>query len=218
MGRKLSVSMMCVDFGNLADTVKIFENEKVDYLHIDIMDGHFVPNLMLGVSYVEWLRKNTNIPFDYHFMTEEPANKLQWFPIREKDIVTVHVESDWNAISVLIKIREMGARPVLAISPQTPVSSIKHLINYLDGVCVMLVVPGFSGQSMIRGMDDKIKRLVEVRNLYNSNFFIEVDGHVNDQNIRQLESFGSEIFVAGTSLLGRDPSGYRERIQLFYNL
>lgn len=218
MNRKLSVSMMCVDYGNLNHALSLFKEEKVDYLHIDVMDGKFVPNLMLGVSYVEWLRKNTDIPLDFHLMVEDPLVKLDWFPVKNNDIVTIHIESNWNVLSALIHIRKYGAKAVLAISPQTPVTSIFHLLNYVDGICVMLVIPGFSGQKMIDGMKEKLEMLSNYRREKRMNFFIEVDGHVSECNIRELEEAGTDIFVAGTSLLGRDPSYYREKIRLFYKI
>lgn len=215
--RQLSVSMMCVDFGYLAKSVRLFEEEQIDYLHIDVMDGYFVPNLMLGVSYVEWLRRTTHIPFDIHLMVKNPVAKLNWFPIQKDDIVTVHVESDWNILSTLIQIRKMGAKAVLAISPQTSVSSILHLISYVDGICVMLVIPGFSGQMMVQGMEDKVRELSRYRAEKNASFFIEVDGHVSEKNVNELEAAGADIFVAGTSLLGKEPTQYRKKIHLFYN-
>ena len=217
MSRQLSVSMMCIDFGNLSDVLDMFREEHVDYLHIDIMDGHFVPNIMLGVSYVDWLRKVTDIPLDYHLMVEDPVSKLDWFPVRKGDIVTVHAESGWNALSTLIHIRKLGAKAVLAISPQTPVSSVIHLLNYVDGVCIMLVIPGYSGQTMILGMEDKIKELAKYRDEKNMKYFIEVDGHVSEKNARELEDCGADIFVAGTSLLGRAPKNYRDKIRAFYS-
>ncbi len=218
MKRQLSVSMMCIDYGNLSETLKMFEDNHVDYLHIDIMDGHFVPNLMLGTTYVEWLRKATKIPIDFHFMVENAATDLEWFPIREGDIVTIHVESSWSILNALTVIKSKGAKAVLAVGPQTPIPSIVHLLDYIDGVCVMLVIPGFSGQSMIRGMEEKIEYLRQYRMENREDFFIEVDGHVHRNNIRTLEKAGANIFVAGTSLLGVNPKEYVERIQAFYDI
>lgn len=216
MSRKLSVSMMCVDFGNLNHLLKMFEEEGVNYLHIDVMDGHFVPNLMLGTSFVDYLRKNTKIPLDFHFMVENAVTKLDWFQIQEGDIVTVHVESSWNVLDSLIHIRKLGAKAVLAISPQTQVASVMHLLDYVDGVCIMLVIPGFAGQTLIRGMEDKIQWLAKYRYENKAPFFIEVDGHVCTNNVLSLENAGADVFVAGTSLLGRDPKLYREKIRIFY--
>ena len=214
---KISPSILAADPANLERDVKRVEAAGADYLHIDIMDGHFVPNIMLGVSYVDWLRKVTDIPLDYHLMVEDPVSKLDWFPVRKGDIVTVHAESGWNALSALIHIRKLGAKAVLAISPQTPVSSVIHLLNYVDGVCIMLVIPGYSGQTMILGMEDKIKELAKYRDEKNMKYFIEVDGHVSEKNARELEDCGADIFVAGTSLLGRAPKNYRDKIRAFYS-
>ena len=213
--RQLSVSMMCVDFGSLFETLKMFERNHVDYLHIDVMDGHFVPNIMLGSSYVSWLRRNTNIPLDIHFMVENPNQMLDVFDIREGDNVIVHVESSWNMLDVVMKIKSRGGKAFIAVSPQTPVDAIRHLIEYIDGVLIMLVIPGFSGQHMINGMFEKIELLQQYKN---DGFLVEVDGHVTEENIKQLEKAGADIFVAGTSLLKDDPMNYEERIKLFYNL
>lgn len=217
MKRRLSVSMMCVDFGNLNEVLRIFHEEKVNYLHIDVMDGHFVPNIMLGVSYVSWLRTASDIPLDIHLMVEEPIPKLSWFPLKSGDIVTVHVESVWNDVKELACIRETGVKVMLAVSPQTPVSAVLHLLKYVDGICVMLVVPGFSGQMMIDGMLEKVRELSRYREKNGVSFLIEVDGHVSEKNVRALEDAGAEIFVAGTSLLGSEPKHYREKLRLFYN-
>lgn len=218
MSRELSVSMMCIDLSNLGEMLRTFEDEGVNYLHVDVMDGHFVPNLMLGTTYVEWLKNNSRIPLDIHLMVEDPAAKLDWFPIGPGDMVTVHVESAWNVLDSLIHIRKLGAKAVLAISPQTPITSVIHLLDYVDGVCVMLVIPGFSGQTMIKGMEEKIRALSDYRRSSGSEFFIEADGHIHEDNIRSLEALGVDVFVAGTSLLGEHPGKYRERIRLFYSI
>lgn len=217
MERKLSVSMMCVDFGMLKDQLVMFEEEGVDYLHIDVMDGHFVPNLMLGTTFVDYLRKNTKIPLDLHFMVENPAAILDIFHITEGDLVTLHVESSWNILSSLMHIRKLGAKVMVAISPQTTISSITHLLKYVDGVCVMLVIPGFAGQTLIHGMEEKVRSLAKYRKENTAELLIEVDGHVTLDNVLSLENDGTDVFVAGSSLLGKDPQYYREKIRSFYD-
>ena len=218
MSRQLSVSMMCTDFGALRQTLKMFSEEHVDYLHIDIMDGHFVSNLMLGVSFAEWLRRSTDIPFDYHFMVEDPAAMIRWFPVRPGDIVTIHAESGGDLREALSVIKQMGAKAILAINPETPVSFVKRFFDMVDGICVMLVIPGRSGQVMIEGTENKVRELAKYNKDNDASLMIEVDGHISEKNIHMLEEAGAEVFVVGTSLLGKEPAHYREKIRLFYGI
>jgi ribulose-phosphate 3-epimerase len=218
MNRKLSVSMMCVDYGNINETLSIFENVGVDYLHIDVMDGKFVPNLMLGTEYVKWLRRMSDIPLDIHLMVDEPIDKLEWFGIQESDIVSIHVEADGNVIETLKHIKKYNAKAVIAINPETTVESVEHLLEYADGIMIMMVTPGFSGQAMINGIDKKIMDVVNYKIKKDSKLFIEVDGHVCEDNISYLNSMGAEIFVAGTSLLSKDKSNYEKQIHKFYEI
>ena len=200
MKNKLSPSMMCCDFFNLAEQVKAFEQSSVELLHIDIMDGAFVPNFTLGSDYVKQLKKNTSIHLDIHFMVEYPERHLDMFEFGEGDYVSVHFESTKHLQRVLQMIKARGAKALLAINPATPVEMAIDVLDDIAGILVMTVNPGFAGQKMIPHAIDKIKR---TRKFLDENgrpdAEIEVDGNVSIPNAIRMKEAGANIFVAGTS-------------------
>lgn len=197
---KLSPSMMCVDFAHLLQTVKTFEETSVEYLHIDIMDGEFVPNFTLGVDFCEKLRKLTNIPLDVHLMITKPENKLEWFRPQPGEIFAVHVESTVHLQRALTKIRSCGARAFAALNPATPLVMLEEVMDVLDGVLIMTVNPGYAGQKLVESTLDKITRL---RAFLDSRGYehveIEVDGNVSFTNGKRMRQAGADLFVAGSS-------------------
>lgn len=200
MKNKLAPSMMCCDFLNLKVQLEAFEKCDVDLLHIDIMDGSFVPNFALGTDYVRQLKRATNIPLDLHFMVEYPERHLDSFEIGKGDYVSVHYETTKHLQRVLQMIRSKGAKTLLAINPATPVEAAADVLDDIDGVLVMTVNPGFAGQKMIPHSIDKIAR---VRAFLDDNgradAEIEVDGNVSISNAQRMKAAGANIFVAGTS-------------------
>lgn len=192
--------MMCCDFLNLKVQLEAFEKCDVDLLHIDIMDGSFVPNFALGTDYVRQLKRATNIPLDLHFMVEYPERHLDSFEIGKGDYVSVHYETTKHLQRVLQMIRSKGAKTLLAINPATPVEAAADVLDDIDGVLVMTVNPGFAGQKMIPHSIDKIAR---VRAFLDDNgradAEIEVDGNVSISNAQRMKAAGANIFVAGTS-------------------
>ena len=192
--------MMCADQFALAETVKTFEACGIEYLHIDIMDGAFVPNFTLGTDYCKILKANTTIPLDIHLMVNAPEEKLEWFCFGEGDYVSVHYESSDKIADALKLIKSRGARAMLAINPSTPISVTYDLLDLLDGVLVMTVTPGFAGQKMIPETLGKIK---ELREYLDANGYgeieIEVDGNVSFENAVRMHDAGANIFVGGTS-------------------
>lgn len=210
----ISVSMMCVSIEQTMDYLAAFEKNGVEYLHIDIMDGEFVPNITLGTDYVKQLRKLTSIPFDFHFMVTEPEEKMKWYDIRENDYVAVHYESTRHIDKCMRYIKSLGAKPILALNPGTPVCVIEEVLDYLDGVLVMSVNPGFAGQKLIPGTLEKVKR---VRSFLDErgrqDVIIESDGNMSNENVRLAYRAGSRIFVAGTSsIIKPSLDGVDERI------
>ena len=199
MKNMISPSMMCADIMALKETIQAFEKNGIEYLHIDIMDGSFVPNYCLGTDYCKKIKKVSNIPLDIHLMVENPENKLQYFDFSDGDYVSVHVESTRHLQRALQYIKSKGARAMVAINPATNIECLNYVLGDIDGVLVMTVNPGFAGQKMIPSSLDKIKNLKEYLNSINSNIKIEVDGNVSYENALLMSKAGADIFVAGTS-------------------
>ena len=149
MKQQLLPSMMCVTPSKLEQAVRVFEANGIDGLHIDVMDGHFVPNLQLGTDYCRHLAAMTHLPMDYHLMVEEPERMLDWFPIREGDLVSVHVESTRHLGRVFDQIIDKGAKPMVALNPATPLCMMEEVLPSATGVLIMTVNPGFAGQKMV---------------------------------------------------------------------
>ena len=200
MKRMISPSLMCADFMNLGDELKKLEKGNIEYLHVDIMDGVYVPNYTLGTDFVKRLHAATDIPVDLHLMIDEPTAKLDWFELREGDYVSVHYESCTHIQRALNLIRERGAKPMLALNPGTPLTALEELMPYIDGVLIMTVNPGFSGQKLVTSTLGKITRC---REMLDRNGFtgvdIECDGNVSFENAKLMKNAGANIFVAGTS-------------------
>lgn len=197
---KLAPSMMCCDFLHLADQLRAFEQGGVDLLHIDVMDGSFVPNFALGTDYVKQLRAATDIPLDIHLMVEYPERHLDAFGIGAGDYVSIHYETTKHLQRVLASIRQRGAKALLAINPGTPVEVATDVLDDIDGLLVMTVNPGFAGQRMVPHSLDKIGR---ARAFLDANgktdAEIEVDGNVSVPNAKLMRAAGADIFVGGTS-------------------
>lgn len=202
MNSKISPSLMCADLFRLGDTLRIFEENDIEYLHVDIMDGHFVPNFTLGTDFCRTLKKRTSIPLDIHLMTEKPEEMLSWFDFGENDIVSVHYEASVHLQKALTEIRKRGARPFVALNPATSPDVLDYVLDDIDGVVVMAVNPGFAGQKLIPSAIEKIRYLR--RKLDESGhpgISIEVDGNVSFENAVRMKQAGADIFVAGTSAI-----------------
>lgn len=196
--------MMCADIFALGDTMDVFEKNGVSYLHIDIMDGEFVPNFTLGTDYCRRMKQSTSIPLDIHLMINDPEKKLSWFDFGEGDIVSVHFESTKHPYLALQMIRERGAKAFLAINPGTAASVILPMLSVMDGVLVMTVNPGFAGQKLV---GSTLAKITEVRELAakagRDDLLIETDGNVSFENAVRMSRAGADIFVAGTSAVFR---------------
>ena len=200
MNGKIAVSMMCADIAKTVETITIFEENDIDFLHIDVMDGCFVPNLQLGVDYIMQLRNLSKIPLDIHLMITEPEKKLEWFDIKEGEMVSVHYESTENLNQALTFIKQKGAVPVLALNPATSIDVIKEHVSNVGVILLMTVNPGHAGQKMVPQMFEKIKQLRKYLDSAGyDNVKIEVDGNVSFENAKLMHDAGADIFVAGSS-------------------
>ena len=198
--KMISPSLMCADIGRMTETLDTFKKEGIELLHIDVMDGEFVPNFQLGTAFIEQIRKMSDIPLDIHLMINRPEDKLDWFGIRDGEWVSVHCEATNHVQRALARIKAKGARPMLALNPATPLCVLEDVLDDIDGVLIMTVNPGFAGQALIPATLDKIKRLRKMLDgCGHSDILIEVDGNVSFENGRKMSEAGADIFVAGSS-------------------
>lgn len=202
MKKKLSASLMCADLLNLENAIKELEKAGIDYLHIDIMDGAFVPNITLGFDLINSIKKVTDIPLDIHMMVNEPALFIDRMELTENDIVCIHYESERHIHRTLEAIKNKGCKAGLAINPQTPVEVIEPLIEYIDMLLVMTVSPGFAGQKIFLGAGRKVEKARRLLNEWGySATEIEVDGNISLENGKKMSDCGANLFVLGTSSL-----------------
>jgi len=207
-GRALvSPSMMCADFLNLDRDIQLFEEYNIPLLHIDIMDGHYVPNFTLGPDYCAALARRTSIPLDIHLMIEDVDKYAPIFCAFGSPWVCFHPEVSYHPLRTLNLIKASGGKPGIAIDPAMPVEHYKYLLDQVDFVCVMTVNPGYAGQKLI---PSALGKIAELRNYLDQNHLkalIEVDGNVSWENIPAMIEAGADILVAGTSsLFGKDGS------------
>ena len=196
----LAPSILAADFTNLEQQIKLVENGGADWIHCDIMDGHFVPNITFGPLVVESAKRSTNLPLDVHLMIENPDNFLGDFIKAGADYLSVHLEVVEDLKRTIRRIKELGAKAGVVINPATPVSSIKAIANQIDLFLIMTVNAGFGGQEFIPNSLQRINEAVDLRKESGADFLIEIDGGVNVETAQQAFQAGAEVFVAGTSI------------------
>lgn len=211
---KIAPSILSADFANLERDVILVEKAGADYIHVDVMDGQFVPNITLGPNVVAALRPITKLPLDVHLMIVQPENYIQDFATAGADIITVHQESTTHIHRCLQMIKQAGVKAGVVINPGTPISAIQHVLPLADLVLIMTVNPGFGGQAFIPEMLDKVKDLVEIRTANDYAYEIEVDGGIAVDTARQSAAAGADVFVAGSYIYNsEDPKDRIERLK-----
>ena len=208
---QIAPSILSADFMNMEADIRMIERGGAGFVHVDVMDGHFVPNLTLGVPFVKQLKKIAKIPLDVHLMISNPLEQLPWFLDAGADIVTAHLEAlDEGAGEVeqaVRMIRAAGAKAALSIKPDTPVSDLAPYIKDLDMVLVMSVYPGFSGQSYIEGSDERVAEVAALAEKAGSRPLIEVDGGMGAKTAGLVAARGADVLVAGNAVFGApDPA------------
>ncbi|MDD2567211.1 MAG: ribulose-phosphate 3-epimerase [Thiovulaceae bacterium] len=191
-------SVLSADFGNLERDVKAICEAGCDLVHVDVMDGHFVPNLTIGPVVVSAIAKAATKPLDVHLMVENNTFFVELFAPLKPEYISFHIEEEKHPHRLIQKIRSLGIKPAIVLNPHTPPESIEFLLQDLDMVLLMSVNPGFGGQSFIESVIPKAARLNEMRNRLNPNCLIEVDGGVSDKNVMLLKEVGVDIVVAGS--------------------
>ena len=198
----LAPSLLSADFVRLAEEIAKVEAAGADWLHLDIMDGHFVPNLTFGPPVVAAIRKITKLPLDVHLMVTNPAELVEQFAAAGADWLTVHVETEPHLHRLVNRIRELGVKPAVTLNPATPVGQLDEILSEVDMVLVMSVNPGFGGQKFIPASLAKISRLKEKLNQIGRPGLIEVDGGVNEATAPLLVQAGVDVLVAGSAVFG----------------
>jgi len=209
---KISPSILSADFTRLGEEIKAVERAGADYIHIDVMDGHFVPNITIGPMIVEAAKRVTNLPLDVHLMISDPDRYIDAFADAGADILTVHTETINHLHRTLQYIRDKNVRAGISLNPATPLNVLEYVMDVLDMVLIMSVNPGFGGQKFIPGVIPKIRQLKEMIDKRGLKTEIEVDGGIGPETIHQVSSAGADVFVAGSAIFYSDD--YEKTIQL----
>jgi ribulose-phosphate 3-epimerase len=200
--KKIAPSILSADFSKLGEEILAVEAAGADWIHIDVMDGHFVPNITIGPGPIQSLRKITRLPFDVHLMIENPERYIDSFADAGSDVITVHVEAARHLHRIIAHIREWGIKAGVSLNPATPFVQVEPILNDIDVLLIMTVNPGFGGQKFISSALTKIRKAREMVNSTAPNVAIEVDGGVTLHNIKSIAEAGADIIVAGASVFG----------------
>jgi len=204
MMTKIAPSILSADFANLAMEIRDVEKGGADYIHVDVMDGHFVPNITIGPLIVEAIRPVTDLPLDVHLMIEKPEQYIEVFAKAGADIITVHQEACIHLHRTIMMIKEQGVKAGVVLNPATPVGLIEEMLPEVDMVLLMTVNPGFGGQSFIPSVLKKVEELARLRAALELDFEIEIDGGVNTETAKLCTDAGADVLVAGSAVYGKE--------------
>ena len=208
---KLAPSILSADFGHLAEDVKKIQEGGADYIHVDVMDGHFVPNISFGAPVMKCLNGKTKLPYDVHLMIENPDKYIDDFITPKTEYITVHQEACVHLHRTVQNIKSKGVKAGVSINPATPVSTLECILPDVNLVLIMSVNPGFGGQKFIPGALEKVRELAEIKGAKNLDFVIEIDGGITLENIEEVMDAGVEMAVAGSAVFGAEDVTERVR-------
>ncbi len=211
----IAPSILSADGSRLHEEINDVEKAGADWIHIDVMDGHFVPNISIGPAIISALRKTTKLPFDVHLMIENPENYIESFAAAGADIITVHVEAANHLHRIIDLIKNTGKKAGVSLNPATPLSQIEEILPDLDLLLIMSVNPGFGGQQFIQSTLPKISKARKMLSVLPNKPLLEVDGGVNLQNITEITRAGADVLVAGASVFGKN--NYRQTVAALRN-
>ena len=210
---QISPSILSADFSQLGNEIKKLEEGGADLIHVDVMDGHFVPNLTIGPPVIKALRKYTKLPFDVHLMISPVHKYIKNFADAGSDIITIHPEATKDLKESILLIKELNKKVGLSLNPNTEINIIESQLNYIDLVLIMSVFPGFGGQKFITETIKKIKDLKEIKDKNNYSFDIEVDGGINFSNSKDVINAGANILVSGTTIFKENNGNIKKNIE-----
>lgn len=200
----IAPSILSADFSNLSQQIRLTEMGGADWIHCDIMDGHFVPNITIGPIIVKAARKCTKLPLDVHLMIKNPDKYLEAFADAGANYISVHVEEVVHLNRTVNRIKELGCKAGAVVNPATPINSVYDIAEYIDLLLIMTVNPGFGGQNFIKNSIRRIEEAVSLRKKFNLNFLIEIDGGVNKKTVVEAKKAGVDVFVAGSDIFSAD--------------
>jgi len=215
---QISPSILSADFSQLGNEIKRLIDAGADMVHVDVMDGHFVPNLTIGPPVIKALKKNSSIPFDVHLMISPVHKYIEAFANAGADIITIHPEATEDLQNSINKIKELKKKVGISLNPETKIDVVKKFLNQIDLILIMSVNPGFGGQKFMPEVLNKIKDLVDIRKKEGINFDIEIDGGINFENSKLAIEAGANILVSGTTIFKSNDGNIKKNIDLLRSI